>query len=448
MKCKNCGFECTEGADFCIQCGKPLDALDFEKTQNVRKHIHDTKALDITQVADKNNNLFNGQANEYDLNNNQKRNSKDYGDQYKYDTPKNKNVQKNNQTIIIAISILIALLIIVSAGTFIFINIYDNNSASSVKSSDTSTTTDEIIMPDVEGIKIEDAKKELRNAGINYEIVYEQSNEVNKGFVIRQSEIKGTRLTDQDTVTIYVAEESQKANATSDVNEYLYCCASDYATLRETNSRNGKELAKIKSREAVKWLSTYDEFYYVEYLGKKGYVLKDFFSTNSSAPLNYSSGDIDDNSTQILYCRASEYATLRKSPSRSSDEIKKIYCRDSVKYISSSGEFYYVEYSGKKGYVLKDFFSTNPSAPLNYGTGNIDEDSTETLYCRASEYATLRKSPSKSSDEIKKIYCRDSVKFISSSGEFYYVKYQDKYGYVLKDYFSSDKNAPLNYGLS
>ena len=68
-----------------------------------------------------------------------------------------------------------------------------------------------------------------------------------------------------------------------------------------------------------------------------------------------------------LYCRASDYATLRSAPSRSAKEVAKVYSRESVQCISSSTEYYYVVYQGQRGYVLKDYFSTNPSAPLNYG---------------------------------------------------------------------------------
>lgn len=68
-----------------------------------------------------------------------------------------------------------------------------------------------------------------------------------------------------------------------------------------------------------------------------------------------------------LYCRASDYATLRASASRSAEEIDIVLSGESVVYLSSTTEFYHVIYQGKKGYVLKDYFTTDPDAPLNYG---------------------------------------------------------------------------------
>lgn len=75
----------------------------------------------------------------------------------------------------------------------------------------------------------------------------------------------------------------------------------------------------------------------------------------------------NNNTDSILYCRASDYASLREYNSRDAKRIAKIYTRESVVYISETTEFYYVAYQGKRGYVLKDYFSYNPDAPLNYG---------------------------------------------------------------------------------
>lgn len=68
-----------------------------------------------------------------------------------------------------------------------------------------------------------------------------------------------------------------------------------------------------------------------------------------------------------LYCRASDYATLRATASRSGRELDIVLTGESVVYLSSTTEFYHVIYQGEKGYVLKDYFTTDPDAPLNYG---------------------------------------------------------------------------------
>ena len=156
-------------------------------------------------------------------------------------------------------------------------------------------------------------------------------------------------------------------------------------------------------------------------------------------------------SSRKLYCCASENVTLRSKPSRSASKLNTIYSREAVEYLGDSGEFIYVKYKNQKGYVLEEFFSSNPNAPLNYSSGNVKGDTSSgsqqytIMYCCADKYVTLRASASRSATALDKIYCREAVECISSSGEFYRVKYGAKYGYVLKKFFSTDPNAPLNY---
>ncbi len=226
----------------------------------------------------------------------------------------------------------------------------------------------------------------------------------------------------------------------------LYCCASEFVTLRSIADRSGADLGHIPSRAAVTYLGAVGEFYYVNYLGTNGYVLQEFFSTNINAPLNYGSGSKTTSTGINLYCRASESATLRATPSREGEELTQIPSRDSALYISSVGEFYLVSYKGQGGYVLKDFFSTDPFAELNYGSGSSTSKGETILYCCASEWATLRSIASRAGESLAQVPSRAAVTYYGTVGEFYYVQYGDQFGYVLRNYFSTDPEAPLNYG--
>lgn len=72
-------------------------------------------------------------------------------------------------------------------------------------------------------------------------------------------------------------------------------------------------------------------------------------------------------SDATLYCRASDFATLRANPSRKARKLATVKSRESVQCLDYDEEFYYVVYQGKRGYVLRDYFSADPDAPLNYG---------------------------------------------------------------------------------
>ena len=238
---------------------------------------------------------------------------------------------------------------------------------------------------------------------------------------------------------------------------YLYCRASEYATLRQTASVNAAALTRITSRGAVTYLGISGDFYYVSYNGMTGYVLQEFFSLDPEAPINTSAGPSSPstspapvNNTTTMYCCASEYVHLRRTASRNSDALATVGSREAVSYISTSGDFYYVSYRGINGYVLKEFFSTDINAPLNYGSGGVDSSSPSygTLYCCASEAATLRSIASRSGDALAMVQSRQAVEYMSTVGEFYQVRFNGQVGYVLAAYFSSDPNAPLNYGTN
>ena len=235
---------------------------------------------------------------------------------------------------------------------------------------------------------------------------------------------------------------------------YLYCRASEYATLRQSPSTSAAALTTIKSRESVLYQGVSGDFYYVSYYGQYGYVLQDFFSLDPYADLNTSAGPSSSGSqsqnanTTTMYCCASQYVNLRESASREARSLGTISTREAVTYLSTYGDFYYVSYKGINGYVLKDFFSTDPNAPLNYGSGSVTPSSSSTLYCCASEAATLRSIASRSGQALAMVQSRQAVTYLDTVGEFYHVRFGNQEGYVLAAYFSADRNAPLNYGTN
>ena len=251
-------------------------------------------------------------------------------------------------------------------------------------------STAEVSVPDTVGMSLEDALDAIGDQGLTYKIEYRESADKEPGFVISQTPAAGSTAKENDTVKLYVAKESENA-----------ATAATTATPAPTATATPEATA---------------------------------------APAN---------NTVTLYCCASDYATLRASASRSAADLAHISSRESMTYLSTVGEFYQVTYNGQTGYVLADFVSFDPNAPLNYGSGSSSSGNTSvttTLYCCASEFATLRSGPSRESTDLGKIYSREAVEYKGQTGEFYYVSKDGQLGYVLKAYFSTDPNAALNYG--
>ena len=161
----------------------------------------------------------------------------------------------------------------------------------------------------------------------------------------------------------------------------------------------------------------------------------------TSAPKSNGSSSDD-----TLYCCASDHVTLRDRPSRTGLAVATIKSREAVTYISETGEFYYVSYGSKTGYVLKEFFSKDKNAPLNTGSGNSPLKPNDTLYCTASDYAVMWSSASMSSSEVTTIDPREEVTFISADGDYFYVSYKSYSGYVIKNDFAANAYESLHPG--
>lgn len=231
------------------------------------------------------------------------------------------------------------------------------------------TVSNQLYVPDVVGMKSDDAMETMTDANINFTLVEVSSDKVEPGFVVSQSPTAGKTIEPDAEVSIYVSKETKTDTKTDDNSKVtLYSRADQHLTLRDIPSRTGIELKTIPVRGAMTYINTSGEYYYVDYKGVKGYVLSDFVSTDINAPLNTGTGNVPYlTSNDVLYCRANDKASLRASASRSANRLALVQCREKVTYLGATGEFYYVSYRGTKGYVLKDYFSTDYNAPLNYG---------------------------------------------------------------------------------
>lgn len=153
--------------------------------------------------------------------------------------------------------------------------------------------------------------------------------------------------------------------------------------------------------------------------------------------------------SNIQYCLAGNFVTLRSAANINSAAITRIPYNGAVEVLSSANGFHYVNYNGYTGYVLSRYFSPLPNQTPDYSDvvspSTSTSSSSKTLYCYASDYATLRSYASTSASAITTIPCRGAVTYLGREGEFYYVKYNGYTGYVLTRFFSSDYNHPLNY---
>ena len=73
-----------------------------------------------------------------------------------------------------------------------------------------------ISAPDVTNIKVEEAINKILDAGLQYNVIEEESEKVREGYVIRQTPLAGTKLNKDDEITLHV---SKKLEATAKPSE-------------------------------------------------------------------------------------------------------------------------------------------------------------------------------------------------------------------------------------
>lgn len=134
----------------------------------------------------------------------------------------------------------------------------------------------------------------------------------------------------------------------------------------------------------------------------------------------------DDYGTAVVF--DTDYVTMRSAGHMSASGKLKLYSGDKVtiKSIDENG-YFKVEYNGKEGYVVPSYLSLNEDA--------VKKIKSEKTYTVITDYVTLRDIPSTSGEELDKIYTGAVLEYFSDAQDgFCLVRYNGRFGYVLKKY--------------
>ena len=297
--------------------------------------------------------------------------------------------QRRSYTGVIAFCIILSLLIIGGLVLFLVFRdsiLPDNHpTASSVAAGTDAPATQAVteadktvILPDVSGKKLSDAQSELEEMGLIIETTQEETNEVAEGYVIRQSIDPDRTVNVGDTIMLYVAKAPSPTEPPA-------------TTVAATEAPAAQSDAQA-----------------------------------------------------ILYntlCR--EFVTLRSSASMKASEVTKIPRGASVELLEEAGssDFIRVRYSGKTGYALAAFFTSESASNGRY-----------VMYCVARQYANLRSQPgSDNSNNIDTIptdspvQCTGGYEYVGNQ-RYLKIIYHNRSGYVLADVFSSTMDGSTYKG--
>lgn len=164
-----------------------------------------------------------------------------------------------------------------------------------------------------------------------------------------------------------------------------------------------------------------NEFAYVEYNGKSGYILNQYLCKPAAVLVDMYVGDMT-----VVNCE--EWVSLRQKPDTGSTRLKKIPAGTVLQNCTIYSEgFVKTSYDGKTGYVAIDYLA--PSGIAYRGT------TMQVVNCE--EWVSLRKGPSGSVESYMNVPLNACVNMLSQYDQNYaYVEYEGKYGFIASEYLA------------
>ncbi len=144
---------------------------------------------------------------------------------------------------------------------------------------------------------------------------------------------------------------------TSVIATYYVVNCRESITLRAAPSTSAAEIVQIPLGAPVGYIENAGNgFYKINYNGRVGYSLAAYLSASKQDAIRDQQPPAGNNTRTARVVNANEYITLRSTPSTSASEVTKIPAGAYVTYLGrESGDFYYIEYNGMRGYGLKSY---------------------------------------------------------------------------------------------
>lgn len=177
-------------------------------------------------------------------------------------------------------------------------------------------------------------------------------------------------------------------------------------------------------------------WYAVSYNGQKGYVSADYMSLSSSSSTSSNSTATEskpaDNSTSTGKTGAiiGTSVRMRSGPGTSYDILGTYSNGVTLNVLGSENGWYKVSYNGKTGYIKADYVRVSPENTTASTDGTVTGSDVR-----------LRLGPSTSYSIVDTFPKGTAVKISGTSGNWYEVSINGKYGYMSKDYVSVKSEA-------
>ena len=238
--------------------------------------------------------------------------------------------------------------------------------------------------------------------------------------------------------------------------------SSDTLNMRQGPGKQYEIILILHKNDSVKITGDTDEYYRIQVNGKTGYVSKDYISTsNPSAKATVNVTSVPTAKTSVKQNSApdvtpynakgivsSSSVNMRALPTTSAEIINKISQNIEIEITGISGDFYRVMYSGKTGYVAKDYVrisdgnSSKTSTPKPSSSASYNVKSMSDTGRVNSGTLNVREAPSSAAEIIGKLSINESVEITGISGDYYRISYNNSTGYVMTSYVTLSSAKP------
>ena len=296
--------------------------------------------------------------------------------------------------------------------------------------------------------KVEDIKKgQVVNVNSNVRI-RENANEDSQiiGYLTNGQEVEIIGETDgwyqikSNDVKGYIKFDYIKVLSDTNIVTGTVVNISTTLSVRETSDVLGKELAKLTNGTKLIVIGEEDSWYKIKYENLVGYVYKDYVKVNKeNTQIENNFESVQErtiSTTKGTVTGVNTSLNVRSGASTSASIIGTLKNGAKVEITGESGNWYKINYSGKVGYVSKNYVKkgTTPQSQQKPEEKPQTETKVTGTVTGITTTLSVRSGASTSATIIGTLKNGAKVEITGESGDWYKINYNGKVGYVYKSY--------------
>ena len=296
--------------------------------------------------------------------------------------------------------------------------------------------------------KVEDIKKgQVVNVNSNVRI-RENANEDSQiiGYLTNGQEVEIIGETDgwyqikSNDVKGYIKFDYIKVLSDTNIVTGTVVNISTTLSVRETSDVLGKELAKLTNGTKLIVIGEEDSWYKIKYENLVGYVYKDYVKVNKeNTQIENNFESVQErtiSTTKGTVTGVNTSLNVRSGASTSASIIGTLKNGANVDITGESGNWYKINYSGKVGYVSKNYVKkgTTPQSQQKPEEKPQTETKVTGTVTGITTTLNVRSGASTSASIIGTLKNGAKVDITGESGNWYKINYNGRVGYVSKDY--------------